>query len=319
MEPKIDYSKYCFFPIHNDSLYRLYKQQRNAFWTVDEINMIDDRKDWESLNPNEKKFLTFILAFFAQADGIIIENIMENFQKETSYIKEANSFYSMQNAIETIHNETYSVMIETFIQDPIEKNKALNAIQNYGSIKRMADWMRVWMDPKIPIMERIVAFICVEGIFFTGAFCAIYWIKRSNKLNGLCKANEFIARDEALHTRFGIALYHIMSSTKNRLSFTTVNTIINSAIEINETFIRDALCVDLIGMNANDMIKYVKCTADYILDQLGYKRIYNVYNPFDFMNLIVLDNKTNFFEDIVSEYTGPRTNDYTFPLLDKNF
>lgn len=311
----MDYSKYCFLPMKHRKLLSYYEKQRDSFWTPSEINMEKDRYDWLSLQKDEIQFLTFVLAFFAQADGIVIENLVEHFQKETSTIKEANAFYCMQNAIETIHNETYSMMIETFIQDLKEREKALNAIDNYPSIKKIAEWMTKWMNSEAPLMERIIAFACVEGIFFSGAFCAIYWIKKSNKLRGLCKANEFIARDEALHTEFAIALYHHYTSVEKKadlLSQKTVHYIISSAMAVVEEFIRDALKVELIGMNANEMMEYVKCTADSLITSLGYDKIYNAENPFDWMMLIALPNKTNFFEDTVSEYSKVTKTDWSF-------
>ncbi len=314
-DSKSKYSKYCFLPMKYPKLLQYYEKQRDAFWTPGEIDMGKDRSDWLSLEPAERKFLTFILAFFAQADGIVIENLIENFQRETSEIKEVNAFYCMQNAMEMIHNETYSMMIETFIQDLQEREKALNAIDNYPSIKKIADWMMMWMKSDSPLMERVIAFACVEGIFFSGAFCAIYWIKKSNKLRGLCKANEFIARDEALHTEFAIALYHHYTSVGKRaplLDQKVVYSIIGSAMNVAEEFIRDALHVELIGMNAEEMIQYVKCTADSLITSLGYEALYNVENPFDWMMMIALPNKTNFFEDTVSEYSKNKKNDFNF-------
>lgn len=314
-----DFSKYCFLPIRYPKLNEFYQKQKNAFWTVKEIDFSKDRSDWLSLSDDVKRFLTFVLSFFAQADGLVIENLFENFQKETSDYKEIVAFYSIQNAIETIHNETYSVMIETFIQDLEERKKAFNAIDNYGSIKKMAEWIMTWMKSDRPLLERVIAFACVEGIFFSGAFCAIYWIKKSNKLRGLCKANEFIARDEALHTDFAIALYHHYTSvvkTIPQLQEEVVHGIITSAIEVSENFIRDALKVELIGMNADEMMQYVKCTADRLLSSLGFKKLYGVANPFDWMIMITLPNKTNFFEDTVSEYAKVDS-DFTFKITEQ--
>lgn len=320
---KKDYSKYCFSPMKYKKLLKYYEDQRDAFWTFAEIKMDqNDRRDWLSLNNNERKFLTFVLAFFAQADGIVIENLFENFQRETSDIKEANAFYSIQNAIETIHNETYSKLIETFIQDLDQREKAFAAIDNYPSIKKLAEWMMKWMNSDIPLPQRVIAFACVEGIFFSGAFCAIYWIKKTNKLRGLCKANEFIARDEALHTEFAIALYHHLTSVIHKfdpLDETIVHNIIKSAMEVSEEFINDALNVELIGMNSKDMIQYVKCTADRLSTSLGYSEIYNTKNPFDWMLLIVLPNKTNFFEDSVSEYSKGNSNETYIFSITENF
>jgi ribonucleotide reductase beta subunit family protein with ferritin-like domain len=320
-EMEKDYSKYSFLPIKYPNLLSFYDKQKKAFWTPQELDFSKDRKDWESLSNDEKKFLTFVLAFFAQADGLVIENLFENFQRETSEYKEITAFYSAQNFMETIHNETYSLMIESFIQDLDERKKALNAIENYPSIKNLADWICDWMDSsKSTLLERIIAFACVEGTFFNGAFCAIYWIKKSNKLRGLCKANEFIARDEALHTDFAVELYHHYTSiTKKfeRLEEEKVHNIISSAMNVSEKFIKDALQVELIGMNSDDMIKYVKFTADRLLVQLKYKKLYSVENPFDWMVLITLENKTNFFEDRVSEYSKVSDKDYEFKLTDE--
>lgn len=313
-----DYSKYCFLPMNHMKLLDFYQRQKRSFWIVEEIDFSKDRYQWvNELNNDERQFLTFVLAFFAQADGIVIENLMENFQKETSEIKEANAFYSIQNAIETIHNETYSIMIETFIQDIKERQKAFEAIDNYPSIKKIADWMFKWMDSSRPLLERIIAFACVEGIFFTGAFCAIYWIKKSNRLRGLCKANEFIARDEALHTEFAIALYHhytLVLKQYQCLDQKIVHNIIKEAMDVIEEFIRDALNVKLIGMNADDMVTYVKCAADNLSTSLAYDPIYNVQNPFDWMIMITMTNQTNFFEDTVSEYSKVKKDNFEFKI-----
>lgn len=315
----MDFSKYCFLPMKYKTLEKYYHDQKNAFWTPSEIDMSKDREDWINLDEGTQKFLTFVLSFFAQADGIVIENLIENFQRETNEYKEANAFYCMQNAIETIHNETYSLMIETFIQDLKERERALNAIDNYPSIRKIAEWMMKWMHSGRPLMERVIAMACVEGIFFSGAFCAIYWIKKSNKLRGLCKANEFIARDEALHTEFAIALYHHYTSVVNKcplLEEDIVHSIIKESMEVSENFIRDALNVELIGMNADEMIKYVRCTADRLSMSLGYDKIYGAENPFDWMMLIALPNKTNFFEDTVSEYSKVKTSNFEFEVSD---
>jgi ribonucleotide reductase beta subunit family protein with ferritin-like domain len=318
-----DYSKYCFNPMKYKKLLKYYEDQRDHFWTFAEVKMDQqDRLDWLSLNENETKFLTFVLSFFSQVDGLVIENLFENFQRETSHIKEANAFYSIQNAIETIHNETYSILIDTFIQDLNERQKALSAIENYPSIKAIADWIIKWMDSSIPLTERIVAFACVEGVFFSSAFCAIYWIKNTNKLRGLCKANELIARDEAIHTEFAIALYHHLTNTVKEfplLETSRVHEIVSSAVEVSSSFVKDALQVELIGINSEEMIMYVKCTSDRLVDSLGYETMYNLNSPFPWMQLISLPNKTNFFEDTVSEYSkveASQTFDFT---LDEKF
>jgi ribonucleoside-diphosphate reductase subunit M2 len=311
-----DFSRYSFQPINFPKLIEYYTLQRDAFWSPKEISFVKDRSDWLSLKDDERRFLTFVLSFFAQVDGIIIENLNENFQRETSEFKEVVAFYNIQNAMETIHNETYSLMIETFIQDINERNRALDAINHFPSIRNISDWIRTWMDPNIPLMERIIAFSCVEGILFTAAFTAIYWIKKSNLLRGLCKANEFIARDEAIHTNFAVALYHHYTRVVKKfpiLSQEKVHKIISDAVNVSEVFIRDALRVDLIGMNAEDMLEYVKCTANWLATSFAYDKVYeNAKNPFPWMLLITMQNKTNFFEDSVSEYSKTKSYDYTF-------
>lgn len=304
-EDSEDFSKYSYFPIKYPTLERFYQDQKDVFWTPGEIDYSKDRNDWDKLDENTKKFIKFILFFFAQADGIVNENLIENFKKQTSEYKEARNFYAAQEFIEVIHNETYSLLIETFIRDSEEKKKAFNAIKYYPSIRKIAEWMFSWMDKKRNLMERLIAFACVEGIFFSGAFAAVYWIKKKNILPSLCKANEFIARDEGIHTRFAIELYKVMTDVDHkheRLSEETVHKIIKSAMEVAEEFNRDALCVDLIGMNADDMIDYVKCTADTLSSSLGYNRIYKVDNPFEWMLVIGLPNKANFFETRPTEY-----------------
>lgn len=310
-----EYSQYSFFPIKYSNLESFYQKQKAVFWTPQEIDYSRDRSDWDVLDNGTSKFIKFILFFFAQADGIVNENLIRNFKQETSFFKEATFFYSMQEAIETIHNETYSMLIETFIRDREEKMKGYNAINHYTSIKKIANWMFDWMDSTIPLIERVVAFACVEGIFFSSAFAAVYWIKRRNILQGLCKANEFIARDEALHTEFAVALYHELCRNKyERLSDEKVHQIINSAVSVSEEFVRDALKVDLIGMNADDMVDYVKCTADNLSESFGCKQIYNKVNPFNWMTVIGLENKSNFFECKVSEYSKQSKADFTFDL-----
>ena len=312
---EVDYSKYSFFPITNSILESFYQRQKAVFWTPQELDYNRDRTDWDTLDEGTESFLKFVLFLFAQLDGIVGENC-SIFKQQTSFIKEATFFYAMQEAIETIHNETYSILIDTFIRNEEEKKRGYNAIKYYPSIGKIADWMFNWMDDKLPLTERVVAFTCVEGIFFSSAFAAIYWIKRRNILPALCKANEFIARDEALHTEFGVALYHELSKKKfARSSEETIHDIIKSAVIVSENFVREALHVDLIGMNADDMVDYVKCTADVLSMSLGYDSIYKVVNPFNWMAVISLPNKSNFFESKVSEYgkPGPEA-DFTFDL-----
>nr|QBK85707.1 MAG: ribonucleoside diphosphate reductase, beta subunit [Marseillevirus LCMAC101] len=313
-----EYSQYSFFPIKHSILESFYQRQKAVVWTPQELDLSRDRSDWDALDEGTRKFIKFILFFFAQADGIVNENLITNFKQQTSFFKEATFFYSAQEYIETIHNETYSILIETFIRDREEKMRGYNAIKHYPSIKKIADWMFEWMDSGRSLTERVVAFACVEGIFFSSAFAAIYWIKRRNILQGLCKANEWIARDEALHTEFAVALYHELTNEASprfsRLPEDVVHSIIKSAVDVSENFVREALQVDLIGMNADDMVNYVKCTADVLSMSFGYDPIYKVENKFSWMAVISLPNKSNFFESKVSEYAKQSEADFTFDL-----
>lgn len=315
-----DCFQYSFLPIKRIKLEAFYQRQKAVVWTPQEIDYSRDRSDWDNLDEGTKTFIKFILFFFAQADGIVNENLITHFKKETSFFKEATFFYSAQEYIETIHNETYSILIETFIRDRQEKLKGYNAIQHYPSIKKIADWIFEWMNSERPLVERVIAFACVEGIFFSSAFAAIYWIKRRNVLQGLCKANEWIARDEALHTEFAVELYHELTGADkprfSRLPEDTIHSIIKSAVSVSENFVHDALQVDLIGMNADDMVNYVKCTGDVLSMSFGYNPIYEIDNPFTWMSVISLPNRTNFFEGKVSEYAKPAgdTHDTDFDL-----
>jgi len=308
---------YAFFPRRNMHLHKYYEKMRDSFWVPSEIDFTSDREDWERLS-NEKdpkilkknkcvlKFIEHILAFFAQADGIVNENLIDNFQKETSEIKEAGDFYRMQAANETIHSETYGLSIETLILNPKKKQRMYDAILNYPSIKNISKWVFGCMKQEIPLPERIVGFCCVEGVLFTSAFCAIYWLKKKKIFRGLWKANEFIARDEALHTEFGVVLYHHYTSLTKQykpIENEKLGNIIKSAVDVASIFTKEALKVDLIGMNSEEMIMYIKSTANSLAKSLGYKgKLYNVDNPFDWMVVISLPNKTNFFEDEVTEY-----------------
>lgn len=319
------FSKFSHFPIKHKGLEEYYQFQKSVFWTPQEIEFSQDRFDWEDsekLVPEAKKFIKDILAFFAQADGIVNENLIQNFKRETSFLKEAQAFYDMQGAIERIHNETYSMLIESLFRDEEEKHKAFNAIHYYPSVKKIADWTFKWMNDKLPLAERVIAFACVEGIFFSSSFAAIYWIKRKNLLAGLCKANEFIARDEALHTKFAIALYHTLSGIEKKfkpLEPERVHEIITSATETAEEFTQAALPKDLIGMKCEDMIKYVRCTSNSLAVSLGYKPIYDVTNPFDWMAVISLPNKTNFFESRSTEYSRSDGTNFDFDFEDVEF
>lgn len=310
-------SDYSFFPRKYPHLDKYYHKLRDSYWVPAEIDFTTDREDWNRLsnepdskkrqeNKNLLKFVEHILAFFAQADGIVNENLIENFQKDTSETKEAQSFYIMQAANELIHSETYGLQIETLILNPNKKRKMYDAIHNYKSIQNISKWVFNYMDKSKPLLERIVGFCCVEGVLFTAAFCAIYWLKKKKLFRGLSKANEFIARDESVHTEFGTVLYHHYTSLVNThepLSSETISNIIKSAVDTSVEFINDALRVDMIGMNSEDMIKYVKATANSLANSFGVKgNLYDEENPFEWMKVISLPNKTNFFEDEVSEY-----------------
>jgi ribonucleoside-diphosphate reductase beta chain len=311
-----DTSQYSFFPIKYHILESYYQKQKDVFWTAQEIDYLSDRNDWEHMDEGTKTLVKFILFFFAQTDGILCVNLT-HFKKETSMYKEAGYFYAAQEFMEVTHNETYSMLIEALIRDPVEKHQAFNAIKYYPSIGNIANWMFEWMDNSIPLAERVIAFACIEGILFSSAFAAIYWIKRKNILHGLCQANFYIARDENLHTEFAVALYHVMTEIDKKfesVSEKRVHEIISSSVKIAEDFTRDALKVELIGMNADDMISYVKCTANRLSESLGYKKIYEVENPFDWMLVIGLPNKSNFFESKPTEYARQCASEFNFDL-----
>lgn len=315
MSIKKDFSQYSYHPITKPLLNSYYEKQRNVFWTAQEISHKGDRSDWDVLDVDSKRFIKFVLCFFAQADGIINENLIENFKIETSFYKEARHFYAIQEVIEICHNEVYSNLIEAFIRDEDEKKQAFDAISNFSSIKAIAELMFKWMDKSIPLAERIVAFSCVEGILFSSAFAAIYWIKRRNILLALCLANEWIARDETIHTEFAIALYHTMVKDGMCLALSQerIHAIIKDFVDVSDLFNREALRVDLIGMNINDMMDYVKCTADMLSTSYGYDKIYNSKNKFgDWMVIIGLPSKSNFFEKVSTEYGKNEDGDYEF-------
>lgn len=311
-----DLSKYSYFPVEHPSLEKFYQTQKSMFWVAQDIPYASDRADWERLDKPTKKYIKFIIFFFAQFDGIVIENLIEHFKKDTSFLKDAKNFYSAQEFMEVIHNETYSNLIVTYITDEAKRTKAFNAIKNYPSIGKIADWVLRWMKSDLPLLERVVAFACLEGIFFSSAFASIYWIKRRNILKALCKANEFIARDEALHTEFAFELYKvIVSSGKHQaLENSRIKEIISDSVNVIEDFTRNALRVDLIDMNADDMVEYIKCTADTLSQAFGSGKIYKAKNPFDWMAVLGLSNKSNFFETTVSEYGTQGVADFTWDL-----
>jgi len=335
--------RYTVFPIRYPNLWRFYKQHISTFWTVEEVKLTDDLVDWKDrLNQNEKYFIKNILAFFAASDGIVNENLVVNFYNEVQ-IPEARQFYSVQMMLEAIHSETYSVLIDTYVNDTVEKTRLFNAVETIPAVKKKADWAIKWIEQgstlqqMIPekhmewlkflqesdqyqdrqlndkiidalqfitnerpsFAQRLLAFVCVEGIFFSGSFCAIYWLKSRGLMPGLSTANQFISRDENLHAEFAIELYKML---EHRLDETTVHSIFKEAVDIEKEFITESLPVSLIGMNCKLMTQYIEMVADRWLVLLGYNKIYNTQNPFSFMEMISLNEKVNFFENVVTNY-----------------
>lgn len=290
--------RFVLFPIEKDDIWQFYKKAEASFWTAEEIDLSQDLKDWEGLNDGERHFITHVLAFFAASDGIVNENLAENFVSEVQYT-EAKFFYGFQIAIENIHSETYSLLIDTYVKDNKEKDKLFHAVETIPCVKKKADWALRWIDNG-SFAERLIAFAAVEGIFFSGSFCSIFWLKKRGLMPGLTFSNELISRDEGLHCDFACLLYndHLI----NKLPTDTVEKIIIDAVEIEKEFVTDAIPVKLIGMNAELMCQYIEFVADRLLLELGCSKQYNATNPFDFMEMISLQGKTNFFEKRVAEY-----------------
>lgn len=291
--------QYSLYPIKYNDIYEHLKKSRKSFWNPEEITFLKDMKDWESLTDDEQYFISTILAFFATADGIVNENINVNFCNDVAP-PEAKGVYDIQKAIETIHNETYSIMLDTYIKDKKKKCDLLNGIRTIPTINKKASWAIKWMKNTNSFAERLIAFGCMEGILFSGSFCSIFWLKKRGLLPGLCFANELISRDEGLHTDYAILLYkHI----NHKLSQDKIKSIVTEAVSIETEFITSALPCKLIGMNSDLMIHYIKYVADHLVVRLGYQKLYNVDNPFDWMESISLNGKTNFFEKRVGEYS----------------
>jgi ribonucleotide reductase beta subunit family protein with ferritin-like domain len=295
--------RYTLFPIspQEEDLYKLYKKAVASFWTVEEIDFSKDRDDWDKLNESEQFFVKQVLAFFAGSDGIVQENLATRFQKDVQS-PVARLFYSVQNAIEGIHSETYSLLIDQYVRDLDEKTKLFRAIDTIPSIAHKAEWAMKFIESPESYATRLVGFACVEGIFFSGSFCAIYWLKKRGLLPGLTFSNELISRDEGLHTEFAVTLYHKL---QEKLSEKDIREIIENAVQIETEFICESLPCSLIGMNAHDMTQYIQFVADRLAVQFGIAKIWRVQNPFDFMEMISLEGKTNFFEKKVSEYSKP--------------
>ncbi len=289
--------RFVILPINYPQIWEMYKKHEASFWTAEEIDLGDDMKDWNNLNDGERHFISHILAFFAASDGIVNENLAVNFMSEVQ-LPEARCFYGFQIMMENIHSETYALLIDTYIKDTTEKNRLFHAIDTIPCVKKKGEWALKWIENGT-FAERLVAFAAVEGIFFSGSFCSIFWLKKRGLMPGLTFSNELISRDEGMHCEFACLLYSMLS---NKLSKEAVTTIISDAVEIEKEFITEALPVALIGMNAKLMSQYIEFVADRWLGELGYDKLYNASNPFDFMEMISLQGKTNFFEKRVGDY-----------------
>ena len=312
---------YTLFPIQSKyiNVWNLYKHHLSVFWTAEEIDLSKDKNDWDKLNNNEQFFIKNVLAFFAGSDGIVNENITERFINEIDS-QEVKCFYGFQEAMENIHSETYSLLIDTYITDDDEKTRLFNGIETIPCVKKKAQWAIKWInDDDSNFATRLLAFACVEGIFFSGSFCAIFWLKKRGLMPGLTFSNELISRDEGLHTQFAVELY----KTENyKLDESIVHNIVKDAVDIETEFITQSLPCNLIGMNSILMTEYIQFVADRLLVQFGYNKIYNIDNPFDFMELISMRTKTNFFEKRVGEYSkaGVSVEDNNMELdLDADF
>ncbi len=291
-------NRFVLFPIQHDDIWAWYKKSEASIWTAEEIDLSEDLRDWEKLTDGERHFIKHVLAFFAASDGIVNENLAENFVSEVQYT-EAKFFYGFQIMMENIHSETYSLLIDTYIKDDKEKDMLFNAIETLDCVKKKADWALRWIDNG-SFAERLIAFAAVEGIFFSGSFCAIFWLKKRGLMPGLTFSNELISRDEGMHCDFACDIYnnHIV----NKLDKSVIETVIVDAVKIEQEFVTDSIPVKLIGMNSEMMCQYIEFVADRLLESLGNKKIYNVENPFPWMDMISLQGKTNFFEKRVGDY-----------------
>jgi ribonucleoside-diphosphate reductase beta chain len=289
--------RFVLLPINYPKVWEVYKRHEASFWTAEEIDLSGDLKDWSTLNDGERHFITHVLAFFAASDGIVNENLAVNFMSEVQ-IPEARCFYGFQIMMENIHSETYALLIDTYVKDPVEKDRLFHAIETVPAVKKKAEWALRWIENG-NFAQRLVAFAAVEGIFFSGSFCSIFWLKKRGLMPGLTFSNELISRDEGLHCEFACLLYSML---KQKLTQEEVHQIIGDAVAIEKEFITNALPVDLIGMNSRLMAQYIEFVADRWLSELGYAKIFNSTNPFDFMEMISLQGKTNFFEKRVGDY-----------------
>ena len=291
--------RFVLFPIQHKRLWDMYKKHEASFWTTEEIDLGADLADWERLEAGERHFVSSVLAFFAASDGIVVENLAQRFCAEVA-LPEARCFYGFQIAMENVHSETYSLLIETYIKEPAERARLFDAIERVPAVEAKARWALNWIsDQQAPFAQRLVAFACVEGIFFSGSFCALFWLKKRGLMPGLTFSNELISRDEGLHADFACTLYGML---QRPLPQQTIEQMVREAVDIERSFVCDALPVDLIGMNQRLMVQYIEFVADRLLRELGYQPIYRAANPFDWMDLISLQGKTNFFERRVGEY-----------------
>ena len=294
-----DDNRYVMFPIQHDDIWKMYKKQVDCFWIVNEVNLAQDLNDWNTLNEDEQKFIKMVLAFFSASDGAVTENLAVRFMADIQ-VSEARAFYGFQIAMENIHSEMYSLLIDTYIKDSEEKTKLFEATKHYPCIMKKFSWAKKWLnDKRSSFAARLVAFACVEGLLFSSSFASIYWLKKRGLMPGLTFSNELISRDEALHTEFAILLY---SKLVRKLPKKRIHEIIMEAVEIEKEFITEAIPCRMIGMNAKLMTQYIEFVADRLSLQLGYDKIYGAQNPFDFMELISIESKVNFFERTNSEY-----------------
>ena len=312
-------NRFVLYPVKYTDIWTMYKTAVSAFWQVEEIDLSKDIEHWENkLNSNERLFIENILAFFAASDGLVDENLVTRFYNDVK-IPEARAFYTFQMAMETVHSEMYSLMLDTFVKEQSKRDKLFNGMNTIPAIKKKADWAMKWIESETaPFSQRLVAFAIVEGIMFSGAFASIYWLKERNLMPGLCASNVAISRDESLHTEFAILLYHYL---KNKLSQQELQSIINEAVDIEIEFITESIPCNMLGMNADLMSDYIRYVADRLIVQLGGDKIYNVSNPFPFMDRIALENKVNFFEERPLEYNRAnvgKTDVYDFSL-DEDF
>ncbi len=299
-------SRYVLFPIVHHDIFEMYKKAESTFWRADEIDLAKDMSDWEQLNENEQNFIKNVIGFFAGSDGIVMENLAQRFLREIE-IPEVRNFYSYQIYNEAVHSLTYSLLIDTYVRDKEEKHRILNSIQTIPCVSQKAQWAQQWIENKdVSFATRLVGFAIVEGIFFSGSFCAIYWLKKRGLMPGLTFSNELISKDEGLHCEFATLLY---SKIQNRISQSQIHNMIRGAVDIEKEFVCDSIPVRLLGMNADSMCQYIEFVADRLLVQLGYEKFYKVENPFDWMELISLRPKSNFFEVRVGEYVKSNVNE----------